>query len=173
MRYHLQIGEHAAPVDAVQGADPTDLTFTLHDRVYQVGCRIMNEHLMRLKINGKWRQAFLCPHPRGTHICIQGKTFLVQDARDLSLQRCTSGAGEDASGEITPPMPSIVVRILVQKGDGVKKGQGLVVLRAMKMETTLSAPRDGTIARIHTAVDARVTPGDILVEMEAEEKKNE
>lgn len=76
----------------------------------------------------------------------------MQDARDLSLQRRTSGAGEEASGEITPPMPSIVVRILVQKGDGVKKGQGPVVLRAMKMETILSAPRDGDLP-FESAVD--------------------
>ena len=76
-------------------------------------------------------------------------------------------------GDVTPPMPSVVVRILVEEGDRVKKGQGLVVVTAMKMETTLKAPYNGRVKAIKTTVDAKVAPGDILVEIEEEEPQDE
>ncbi|MBW1811820.1 MAG: biotin/lipoyl-binding protein, partial [Deltaproteobacteria bacterium] len=45
--------------------------------------------------------------------------------------------------EVTPPMPAVVVRVLVAVGDEVKQGQALVVVSAMKMETTLVAKFSG------------------------------
>ena len=68
-------------------------------------------------------------------------------------------------------MPSVVVRIMVEEGDLVKKGQGLIVVTAMKMETTLVAPSDGRVIKINTSIDAKVAPGDILVEVEEEENE--
>ena len=70
-------------------------------------------------------------------------------------------------------MPAVVVRILVAEGDMVKKGQGLIVVTAMKMETTLAAPSEGKVIKINTSIDSKVAPGDILVEIEEEEPGNE
>lgn len=165
MEYRVRIGASVTSVEVDTKADQPHITVTLEDRTYHVNYRVMNDHLLRLEINGKWVQAFFTPQDQGTRICINGKTFLVQDADHLARHRRSSGGAEDTAGEITPPMPAIVLRILVQEGDAVKKGRGLVVLSAMKMETTLSAPRDGTILRINTSVDERVAPGEILIEM--------
>ena len=77
-----------------------------------------------------------------------------------------SRAGLDETpGEVTPPMPAVVVRLLVQEGEAVVKGQGLVVVSAMKMETTLKAPVDGVVKKINTGLQAKVMPGDRLVEI--------
>jgi len=59
------------------------------------------------------------------------------------------------------------VRVLVEKGQEVVKGQGLVVVSAMKMEMTLAAPYSGTVRAVNTQVGAQVSPGEILVEIEA------
>ena len=53
-------------------------------------------------------------------------------------------------------------------GDRVRKGQGLVVVSAMKMEMTLSAPYAGTVTLVSTEAGAKVSPGEILVEIEPE-----
>ena len=74
---------------------------------------------------------------------------------------------------MTPPMPSVVVRILVSEGAVVKRGQGLVVVTAMKMETTLVAPYDGKVKKINAAINRKVAPGDILVEIEEEVPGND
>jgi len=65
-------------------------------------------------------------------------------------------------------MPAVVVRIFVQVGEHVKKGQRIIVVSAMKMETTLSAPYNGKVARINAAINDKVAPGQILVEIEKE-----
>ena len=64
---------------------------------------------------------------------------------------------------VTAPIPARVARILVEAGAKVRKGAPLVVLEAMKMELTLVAPADGTIATIRHAVDDMVEEGTELV----------
>jgi biotin carboxyl carrier protein len=51
-------------------------------------------------------------------------------------------------------------------GDTVEKGQGLVVVAAMKMETTLTAPHAGEVTAVRVEVGANVRPGEILVDVE-------
>ncbi len=66
---------------------------------------------------------------------------------------------------VTPPMPATVVRVLVAVGDPVERGQKLVTIAAMKMETTLRAPRAGTVRAVHATPGQQVRPGQELVEI--------
>ena len=66
-------------------------------------------------------------------------------------------------------MPGQVIKIEVAVGDRVEKDQAVVVISAMKMETTLTAPFAGTITAVNTEVGAQVMPGDLLVDIEAAE----
>ena len=68
-------------------------------------------------------------------------------------------------------MPSVVVRIMVAEGNEVEKGQGVVVVSAMKMETTLQAPFKGRVLKINVAEGEKVMPGQILVDIEKEESQ--
>jgi 3-methylcrotonyl-CoA carboxylase alpha subunit len=72
----------------------------------------------------------------------------------------TETAGDD---RVTAAIPARVARILVQPGDVVKKGATLMVLEAMKMELTLTAPIDGTIDSVRPALDDMVQEGAELV----------
>jgi 3-methylcrotonyl-CoA carboxylase alpha subunit len=63
-----------------------------------------------------------------------------------------------AAGRLTAPMPGRIVQLLVAAGDPVRRGQPMMVVEAMKMEHTIAAPRDGTIAAVHYA------PGDLVEE---------
>jgi len=68
--------------------------------------------------------------------------------------------------EITAPMPALVVRIEVQEGERVEKGQGLVVLEAMKMENEIKSPDDGVVKRIAVTAGSTVEKGQTLVTLE-------
>jgi 3-methylcrotonyl-CoA carboxylase alpha subunit len=72
--------------------------------------------------------------------------------------------------EITPPMPSVVVRIMIAEGDLVEKGQSVMVVSAMKMETTLQAPFKGKVLKINVAEGDKVMPGQILAVIERKEE---
>ena len=64
-------------------------------------------------------------------------------------------------------MPGNVVDVLVKEGDTVKAGQAVLISEAMKMETEIQAPIAGKVKAVHVAKGDRVTPGDLLIEIEA------
>lgn len=80
----------------------------------------------------------------------------------------SSGKRKQASapGDVSTSMPGNIVDVLVKVGDTVKAGQAVLISEAMKMETEVQAPIDGTVKAVHVAKGDRVNPGDVLVEIE-------
>jgi biotin carboxyl carrier protein len=74
----------------------------------------------------------------------------------------------DAKGptSVVSVMPGKVVRILVNEGDEVEAGQGVVVVEAMKMENEIGAPKAGTVKSITAAPDQAVEAGAELLVIE-------
>ena len=67
--------------------------------------------------------------------------------------------------KITAPMPGTVLKVNVNAGDTVKKGQILLILEAMKMENEIVAPSDGKIADVNVSGGSSVNSGDVLLSM--------
>ena len=63
-------------------------------------------------------------------------------------------------------MPGRVVAVLVQEGEAVTAGQGIIVLEAMKMENEIRAEHDGIVSKIHVQPGQAVDKGNPLFEME-------
>jgi pyruvate carboxylase len=68
--------------------------------------------------------------------------------------------------QVGAAMPGMVVTVAVQPGDRVKKGQKLLTIEAMKMETSINAERDGKVAEIHAKPGCQVSAGDLLLTFE-------
>jgi biotin carboxyl carrier protein len=66
---------------------------------------------------------------------------------------------------IVAPMPGKVLKVLVEEQQQVEAGTPLLVLEAMKMETTLSAEAPAIVAKIHATPDAMVDHGAVLIEL--------
>jgi 3-methylcrotonyl-CoA carboxylase alpha subunit len=88
-----------------------------------------------------------------------GHTFRTPDPFAEAADAATG------SGSLRAPMPGLVKVVRVATGDTVAKGQPLLVLEAMKMEHTISAPHDGQIAEI-VPEGAQVTDGTVLARFE-------
>lgn len=71
-----------------------------------------------------------------------------------------------AAGEIPSPLAGHVVSVSVTVGQSVKKGEALVAVEAMKMNTFVLAPFDGKVAAIHVKIGDPVSEGQPLVRME-------
>lgn len=71
-----------------------------------------------------------------------------------------------APGHITTAMPGNIVDVLVAVGHRVSAGQPVLITEAMKMETEVQSPIDGKIVAIHVSKGDRVTPGEVLIEIE-------
>ncbi|MDZ7291340.1 MAG: biotin/lipoyl-binding protein [candidate division KSB1 bacterium] len=88
----------------------------------------------------------------------------VDDERTALLrQLARSDTLAAGTFEIKAPMPGLVVRLPVQKGEAVKKGQSLVVIEAMKMENDIKSPADGYVATIHVSERTAVEKNAPLV----------
>lgn len=89
----------------------------------------------------------------------------VWDDRTETIRKLTSNKVKPKvnQGDIRAPMPGLVVKMLVSEGQEVHKGQGLVVVEAMKMENEISAPLSGTVKRCLTKTGNAVNKGDVLI----------
>ncbi len=107
------------------------------------------------------RRALIARRSDRVLVSVDGRVhaFAVGDA-----ERRSAGGGA-GSGSVTAPMPGKVVRVLVAVGDTVEVGQPLVVLEAMKMETTLGAEIAGTVQAVHAEAGGMVDGGALLVEI--------
>ena len=129
----------------------------------------------RARLDGEWVD-FDFQHVRGSlySLLIAGRSFSVhlekdelgvelghgpgwwrvevEDERAARLKQLARGEASTAGTvEVKAPMPGLVVRLPVQKGEVVKKGQSLAVIEAMKMENDIKSPADGIVAAVHTA----------------------
>jgi biotin carboxyl carrier protein len=94
-------------------------------------------------------------------VALDGHAWVFERVDDTA-----GGAGGGAgSGTVTAPMPGKVVKVLVAAGDAVTAGQPLVVVEAMKMETTLAAEIDGTVKTVNANAGDTVDAGAVLVEI--------
>jgi 3-methylcrotonyl-CoA carboxylase alpha subunit len=73
---------------------------------------------------------------------------------------------EDPSGRLVSPLPGAVIQVLIKDGEAVQKGQALMIIEAMKMEHTISAPQSGTVKRIYFAAGEQVAEGAQLLDFE-------
>lgn len=168
MRYRLRYKEREEEISATGPED--NRLFTVGDRRYNTSVTRISHELLLLKIDGKHRLVFVAGEGDDLAFLVRGRCYCLKEATGGS--RRTRREAEEHAREVTPPMPSVVVKILVSEGEEVQKGQGLMVVSAMKMETTLRAPYSGIVNKIKTSVNARVAPGDILVEITPLEEAN-
>jgi biotin carboxyl carrier protein len=87
---------------------------------------------------------------------------------DPKRLRHTGGDADhgDGTAEIKTAMPGKIVRILAAEGDSVEKGDGVIVVEAMKMQNEMKSPKSGTVKEIRFAEGDTVNAGDILVVIE-------
>jgi len=78
----------------------------------------------------------------------------------------SANAQTDGASEIKTAMPGKVVRVLTETGAEVKKGDGIIVVEAMKMQNEMKSPKDGIIKEIRFSEGATVNAGDVLIVIE-------
>jgi biotin carboxyl carrier protein len=125
--------------------------------------RLLQRGVMSLLVEGRQYRCVL----DGDGVVIDGRRFGfdVEDPRSLQGRR-GAGAGADGPRAVKAPMPGRVVRLLVNAGDEVEQGQGLVVIEAMKMQNELKSPKAGRVAKVGVGVEETVGAGDVLVVIE-------
>jgi 3-methylcrotonyl-CoA carboxylase alpha subunit len=105
-------------------------------------------------IDGVRRKIELLEHGPETVVLLDGESWRLVEVDPLAAH-----AGEDpTAGRLTAPMPGRVIQLMVEPGSRIQRGQPLMLIEAMKMEHTVSAPADGVVEAV------RYGPGDLVEE---------
>jgi 3-methylcrotonyl-CoA carboxylase alpha subunit len=140
---------------------------------------LFHESGLRIVVNGRTRELSGERLPDGRLLVrLDGRAFKARAVRDgcdwhifcegdyrrLSLKQELARAGDEAStGSLAAPMPGKVIKVLAQAGAKVTRGQALLILEAMKMEHTITAPADGVVKEIHYGPGEQVLEGAELI----------
>jgi biotin carboxyl carrier protein len=162
----------------------------LGERLLEIALALDGEHV-RATIDGTTHDARRLPSPAPPYTSSGAAVFEIAFVRDGRTRRATVArsrervlvaldghtyvfvSGEEAgphgaaggTGAIVAPMPGKVIAVLVAVGQRVEHGTPVLVLEAMKMETTLAADVDGEVTRIGAAAGDTVDGGIVLIEI--------
>ena len=95
--------------------------------------------------------------------------FSAGESYRLAFEEAAAIEEEDPTGRLLSPLPGSVIEVLVASGETVTKGQALMIIEAMKMEHTISAPKRGTVGQIYFRKGEQVAEGAQLLGFEPEE----
>ena len=118
-------------------------------------------HELWLEIAGRPCRALVARLRDRVLVTLDGLLYTFETG-DAARGKAHGGGG---SGLVTAPMPGKVIAVLVAVGDTVEAGQPLVLVEAMKMETTLAAGIAGKVQKVSIAPGQLVDAGQVLVEV--------
>ncbi len=115
------------------------------------------------------------PFDGGLRIFLEGRELnaVAYDERTEALRRII-GAGAAPgrrAGEVRAPMPGLVVKLLAEEGQRVTRGQGVIVVEAMKMENEIPAPIEGTVREIKVQPGQAVDKNELLLTVERDDEQ--
>jgi acetyl/propionyl-CoA carboxylase alpha subunit len=168
-RVRVELGATGSQTDGLSGGiDTGPMECSVDGRAISVDVRPLEPGVMSLLVtypDGAGRQYRCVLDGHGVVISGRRFGFEVDDPRSLQGRR-GAGAGTEGPRPLKAPMPGRVVRMLVEVGEEVAEGQGMVVIEAMKMQNELKSPKAGRVMRVGVAVGDTVGSGDVLVVVE-------
>lgn len=124
----------------------------------------LSGHSVCAEVDGQQLRAAWCLGSHGEEevldLWLGGRQY--QFRRPLVRRWQRSGGAAQQAGSVVTPMPGRIVKVFVSSNQSVQEGDPLVVVEAMKMEHTVRAPCAGTVAELHSFVDAQVEDGHVL-----------
>ncbi|MDR3555164.1 MAG: acetyl-CoA carboxylase biotin carboxylase subunit [Syntrophobacteraceae bacterium] len=170
--YIVRTGEHLFEVLLEKTQEVRRWTIHVNGRAYDV---VMPQfefyrRRLRLTIDGQVHRFRLKSDQSFVFVAFSGITsvFEVYMPKEWALLKYMPAKVEKPSeNALVCPMPGLVVDVLAAKGDRVFRGQNLVVLESMKMESGVASPKDGIIEEVRAVAGQAVETGDILMRFKA------
>lgn len=126
-----------------------------------VALRDKGEHLQELLVGDESFPVYVMVRGDDVHVHLDGEAYTLRYSH--SLERFASEAGESNDAVTRAPMPGAVIAIPVQPGQAVSRGEVLIVIESMKMETSISAAMDAVVQTVHVQLGQTFERDAVLV----------
>jgi 3-methylcrotonyl-CoA carboxylase alpha subunit len=163
VQFSLQLRGEQRSLEIESGPrDPT--TITVDGVAMDVAHVARTDGFIAASLDGVRVKARVFVYEIRVHVWLDGEhyEFLHEDPRSKEFSASAS------RGDLTTPLPGVVAAVAVVAGQAVAAGDVLMVIEAMKMEHTITAPYAGTVQSVHFARGDRVPEGSALLELTAE-----
>jgi biotin carboxyl carrier protein len=169
MSIEIRLDKRIASVEIIKQFENL-LQIKVDNKIYLVDLMHNDEGIFSILENGRSYNIELVPHTKPKHYT----AYTLYDSYDIEVidaesryRRNRSSATQMISENIiASPMPGKVVKILVKQGDEVKKGDTLITISAMKMESEYKSPIDGKIVKIFVNEGNTIEANQVLIEIE-------
>jgi biotin carboxyl carrier protein len=116
--------------------------------------------------NQNYRIVILKKEGKQVKLSVNGQILEVSIADPMDLLLKNLGLDKlmnKAADSVKAPMPGLVLKVMVQPGDVVKKGDPLLILEAMKMENVIKSPTDGQIKEVKVSEKQAVDKNALMI----------
>jgi biotin carboxyl carrier protein len=166
MKFQVQLtgpsGKRLRTVELERDAERWKIS--LDGQRVQADAVAINPHTLSLLLEGQSYEVHIADLPDGVLKLQTGFDEFTAEVVDPRAWRGRKHGALEAEGrqQVFAPMPGKVIRILVQEGEIVETGQGLLVVEAMKMQNEIRSPKGGTVERLHVKEGQPVNAGEVL-----------
>lgn len=169
MSLELKIDDRTAVLDIIE-RDGNKLRVKVDEREYELDLVMVEEGVYSIILEDRSYNIELIQGNNSKEYAVNTfrKSYDVEiiDAEAKYLKARNAGMEEAATKTITSPMPGKVVKVLVKPGDEVAKGDTLIIISAMKMESEYKAAVDGVVKDVNAKDGDTVDGGKVLITLE-------
>jgi biotin carboxyl carrier protein len=167
---------HAFKIDNTEyelGLSRSSDGYRLHldEDTIPVNLHVEDDGTAVLTVAGRSEKVVVATHGDDVFVHVDGVAYQLRYEHPLDRLAMQAGGGADDS--VRAPMPGSVVAAHVKAGDVVAKGQALLVIESMKMETTIAAPRDGVVEAVQFSAGQTFDRDALLISLQAVEAAGE
>lgn len=167
MHHAFRIGEREHNVELSRGANGYRLH--LNGATVAVDLKTAPDGRKWLSVGDLHVEVVVATHGEQVFVHLEGVAYELGYQHPLVRLAATGhGAADDA---VRAPMPGAIVSIAVKAGEAVSQGQTMLVMESMKMETTLTASRDGVVETVHFGIGQTFDRDALLLSLVAGEPK--
>lgn len=141
---------------------PGRFTASVDGQEHAVEAILVDPSTIQLRVGDAWHIAHVARLGGATHVWLAGEVYvLTPESAGASIEH-----GVHLQPMIVAPMPGKVLQVLVEVGQSVAAGDGLVIVEAMKMEHRIAAEADAVVRAVHVAAGQMVDGGAVLIALE-------
>jgi len=136
--------------------------FIIYDNTeYKVQAEEVKPGHLKIRLGDKVIKSVITKGDKEKYVFVDGNVFKVKNV-ELTASKKKKGKEQ---GSLDSPISGTIVKVMVKKGDPVKKGDVLLVIEAMKMEYLIRATSDGTVKKVHFKEKDQIEIGQRTVDL--------